>query len=69
MFLIARTGIMPWIDPTPPDLQAALATTLASPAVKAFIFNPHAKFRHVEWNCIDVYCVKCHGAPTMTKER
>jgi hypothetical protein len=56
MFLIARTGIMPWIDPMPPDLQAALATALASPAVKAFIFNPHGKFRHVLWNRIDIDC-------------
>ncbi|KAJ7201038.1 hypothetical protein GGX14DRAFT_658778 [Mycena pura] len=50
-------GIMPWIDPTPPDIKdtaSALATALTSPTVTRFIFSPLTKFSRTVSNRIDV---------------
>ncbi|KAJ6590961.1 hypothetical protein DFH09DRAFT_1419580 [Mycena vulgaris] len=49
-------GIMPWIDPTSPDIKrkaSALATALTS-VVAAFIFSPRATFSHLAANRVDV---------------
>ncbi|KAJ7764560.1 hypothetical protein DFH07DRAFT_811639 [Mycena maculata] len=48
-------GIMPWIDPTPPDVKraaAAFATALAS--AKEFIFSPRANFSRFTLDRVDV---------------
>ncbi|KAJ7130283.1 hypothetical protein C8R44DRAFT_775264 [Mycena epipterygia] len=48
-------GIMPWIDPTPPDIKsAAAALAKALTSVKTFIFSPHARFSHLTSDRIDV---------------
>ncbi|KAJ7481484.1 hypothetical protein FB451DRAFT_1394136 [Mycena latifolia] len=48
-------GIMPWIDPTPPDIkQTASALATALTAVAPFIFSPRVEFSHQTAGRVDV---------------
>ncbi|KAJ7151385.1 hypothetical protein C8R43DRAFT_1004992 [Mycena crocata] len=48
-------GIMPWIDPTPPDIKrAASELAIALNSTKAFFFNPRASFTHILSRRVDV---------------
>ena len=50
------TGIVPWIDPTPPDIKISasmLAKALTS-TLKQFLFDPHSSFKHITVGTIDI---------------
>jgi hypothetical protein len=48
-------GIVPWIDPTTPDIKSSASELAQSlPAISRFLFNPNATFSQLVLNRIDV---------------
>jgi len=48
-------GIIPWLDPTPPDIKMAASSLAKSlPVIKEFLFSHGANFSHFNSNRIDI---------------